>query len=1097
MKKRILALALAGTTAFSVFGSALSANAWSWPSSTDTKYDVDAYQSYAPVAQKITATKNTTVATSAYTATNALNGDVISIVGKDGKADYKTSFPSVEDYMKVRYGDTEPEELFTKKTEYTITPTEETSLKENDYQEVTLLLVTGVTSDTGKTFVRVKDTTDWDANGYSAKELGTYYTKATPGAYGSIAGATVYAIDNSNDQLAALKAADSEGITFENYPVPEGEKTTVTFIDSIEGSDKDALEVAGDLENSVKKDDNKNLYTYKGEIYTPEEMFNELKKIGTGYTVENAAPVYLYTLDGQVTATQIAETGWRMLIVNNLISTQADTVIVDSYAFKGTDYSKWTFNSDLTGEVSVEPYTVSTEIDRKGNISVSKEVVPTIYAYDFIPANKNTVATGTIAANWNSGNTAGTANAINDAWDAEKGRGNADWGIRYDVVSDWLDFLEELAIKDKGANTYNENWWEFRSNYLDMFYADPYYDQYTGEQIGTVNVDLYNIEGLLWDIFKLSYEGHDNSGSTFSDGWRSANTSELIYLMQQYDKYIGNYIDKAEVASDEWGDLLLSILDAATESDFRSASEYRKYQNEVEDLRTAYEIATTVNMIHEAEEGMYDLLTSGNSPYRASSSGADKTDLSATLNGLYFNTSSAPTTYKVAPSTTNDLSHVKYTNYNYLVAALSTYSGAIPKWDTMYFTSVLSKGYYSLYPMADYIDDDTTTPNEVYAGNESSKDYFGTWNNRNYATEEYEWFWNVYQLAANMNSSNTKQGSVDAVNDALNDAVSNLAVTTTPNSTEVGAVEDATDKYAGKIDTDYDEGYYDKYEQAYDYAENIAEGKWQTRIAAMIVGVSGEALTYQGTQVTVTKNDMKTLETAIKNGETALEAIKADKDYNAAQVNALNKAIDNAQYIVDLYEGTVTRTDADVQSVNHKATALVGDKDQFVKSDLDNAIEAIDAAINYSEIIMGWSKNDAGKWMYGTDEGYLNDGWHQVDGGKTWFYFNADGTAKQSEWWNDNGTWYWFNSNCGAATGWAKVDGEWYFFKGNNAMKTGWEKVDGNWYYMASSGKMVTGWCEVNGKWYYFSKESNSLGQMLYSTTVDGYKLGADGAWIK
>ena len=40
MKKRILALALAGTTAFSVFGSALSANAWSWPSSTDTKYDV-------------------------------------------------------------------------------------------------------------------------------------------------------------------------------------------------------------------------------------------------------------------------------------------------------------------------------------------------------------------------------------------------------------------------------------------------------------------------------------------------------------------------------------------------------------------------------------------------------------------------------------------------------------------------------------------------------------------------------------------------------------------------------------------------------------------------------------------------------------------------------------------------------------------------------------------------------------------------------------------------------------------------------------------------------------------------------------------------
>ena len=282
------------------------------------------------------------------------------------------------------------------------------------------------------------------------------------------------------------------------------------------------------------------------------------------------------------------------------------------------------------------------------------------------------------------------------------------------------------------------------------------------------------------------------------------------------------------------------------------------------------------------------------------------------------------------------------------------------------------------------------------------------------------------------------------VNDALADAVAELAVTTTPNSTELGAVEDALEEYAGKIESDYAEGYYNKYVQANDYAENVAEGKWQTRIAAMIAGVSGEALTYQGTQVTVTKNDMKTVETAIKNGKTALEAIKADKDYNAAQVNALNKAIATAEGIVSLYEGTahnkVFGDERDGQSVNHVYSKLVGDKDQFVKSDLTAAIEAIDAAINYSEIVMGWSQNDAGKWMYGTEEGYLNDGWHQVDGGKTWFYFNADGTAKQSEWWNDNGTWYWFNSNCGAATGWAKVDGEWYFFKGNNAMKTGWEK---------------------------------------------------------
>lgn len=63
MKKRILALALAGTTAFSVFGAALSANAWDQNNTTDTRYDVDAYQSYNPVATTITASAGTSAET--------------------------------------------------------------------------------------------------------------------------------------------------------------------------------------------------------------------------------------------------------------------------------------------------------------------------------------------------------------------------------------------------------------------------------------------------------------------------------------------------------------------------------------------------------------------------------------------------------------------------------------------------------------------------------------------------------------------------------------------------------------------------------------------------------------------------------------------------------------------------------------------------------------------------------------------------------------------------------------------------------------------------------------------------------------------------
>ena len=63
MKRRILALALTGTTAFSVFGTTLSANA---ASSTDTYYDVDAYMSYEPVATKIDVKATVDKATTTY-----------------------------------------------------------------------------------------------------------------------------------------------------------------------------------------------------------------------------------------------------------------------------------------------------------------------------------------------------------------------------------------------------------------------------------------------------------------------------------------------------------------------------------------------------------------------------------------------------------------------------------------------------------------------------------------------------------------------------------------------------------------------------------------------------------------------------------------------------------------------------------------------------------------------------------------------------------------------------------------------------------------------------------------------------------------------
>ena len=61
----------------------------------------------------------------------------------------------------------------------------------------------------------------------------------------------------------------------------------------------------------------------------------------------------------------------------------------------------------------------------------------------------------------------------------------------------------------------------------------------------------------------------------------------------------------------------------------------------------------------------------------------------------------------------------------------------------------------------------------------------------------------------------------------------------------------------------------------------------------------------------------------------------------------------------------------------------------------------------------------------------------------------------------------------------------------NGNMATGWLNYNGHWYYLGTDGAMKTGWQLVNGKYYYLYTN----GSMAYSTTINGYKLGTDGAW--
>ncbi|WP_252229343.1 N-acetylmuramoyl-L-alanine amidase family protein [Clostridium sp. ZBS15] len=142
------------------------------------------------------------------------------------------------------------------------------------------------------------------------------------------------------------------------------------------------------------------------------------------------------------------------------------------------------------------------------------------------------------------------------------------------------------------------------------------------------------------------------------------------------------------------------------------------------------------------------------------------------------------------------------------------------------------------------------------------------------------------------------------------------------------------------------------------------------------------------------------------------------------------------------------------------------------------------------EVTTGWVKNSDGTWTFVKEDGTKAIGWLNNNG--TWYFSNAAGIM-QTGWINDNGTWYYTNASGAMLTGWQNVNGTWYFMQGSGAMKTGWLNDNGTWYYTNASGAMQTGWLNDNGTWYYL----DGSGKMLSNTTVNGYVLGANGAWIR
>ena len=157
-----------------------------------------------------------------------------------------------------------------------------------------------------------------------------------------------------------------------------------------------------------------------------------------------------------------------------------------------------------------------------------------------------------------------------------------------------------------------------------------------------------------------------------------------------------------------------------------------------------------------------------------------------------------------------------------------------------------------------------------------------------------------------------------------------------------------------------------------------------------------------------------------------------------------------------------------------KVYKVDGSFDEFSVYDKDNIVAWNEDDEVYS--LIGNKKADDTATQTIQIPPVVSIGWVQAADG-TWAYNKADGTK---------------------AIGWIQDGFNWYYTNLSGTMQFGWQNIGGIWYYLnpisdGTKGAMKTGWINDNGTWYY----CNASGAMLANTTVNGYVLGASGAWIR
>ena len=137
----------------------------------------------------------------------------------------------------------------------------------------------------------------------------------------------------------------------------------------------------------------------------------------------------------------------------------------------------------------------------------------------------------------------------------------------------------------------------------------------------------------------------------------------------------------------------------------------------------------------------------------------------------------------------------------------------------------------------------------------------------------------------------------------------------------------------------------------------------------------------------------------------------------------------------------------------------------------------------------GWIETEDGK-SYGMPDGSLREGW--LSFGNTYYYCDNTGIVVIDDFAID-GILYTFNKNgvMKKKKGWGEYQGNKYYFNPETGFPyKGWVTFGDTYYYADNRGIMVKGWYYISGYYYYFYPDTCIMAR---NTTIDGYKIGADG----